>query len=506
MDDIFHSIVSSSLLKIVFSSPFISGLRALPIARMTSNKELPDYVLLPSHPEVRTEDPLSICEDYESETVPMWTFITKLLNPAKITTIESLLDTISTVQSRDLHTLEAFLKSHDSTGSLLKKIPAMIKVALKMPDIFPGLKIPVLSPGKESRVILTREQAACLLVHMFFCTLRPPSWNKFWVDFSVWYDTPSLPTTAYLKTLLTYFSRLDEDGLPQSPNQKLIFERHLLKKEEDWSQASDKLADVNPGTGYEPRDGEVQVIFSNKDIGFGVSGTQEEVVLGMSPELCVAMLFTPTLNDNETIVIRGAEIIGRYSGFGREVKFVGPWNDVWDWEQRCLVAMDALELDYYQDDNDPEIKDLKESNIKRELNKCFCGFYSVSDNMGQRSHRHDACANDTNTLVTIATGHWGCGAFGGNNYVKALIQLMSASVAKVNLVFYDVSLSGRNTFMDEFLGTIDFLKRRETTVGELYRGLLCIRQKIQEERIQNPDIFILLRDGLQLVRDPNTTK
>lgn len=483
---------------------------------MTSRNEK-DYVFLPSHPEVRIEDPLSICEDYESETVPMWTFITKLLNPTKITTIESLLDTIATVQSRDLHTLEEFLRSHDSTGSLLKKIPAMIKIALKMPDLFPGHKIPVLSAGKESRIVLTREQAACLLVHMFFCTLRPSSWNKFWVDFSVWYDTPSLPTIAYLKTLLTYFNRLDDDGSPQSPCQELIFERRVLKKEGDWSQACDKLADIRPGTGYEPCESEVQVIFSNKDIGFGVSGTQEEVVFGMSPELCVAMLFTPTLNDNEAIVIRGAEIIGRYSGFGREVKFVGPWNEAWDWEQRCLVAMDALELDF-QEENDTEIKDLKESNLKRELNKSYCGFHSVSkyhspngtshgqDNPDQKSDPHDTCANDAKPSVTIATGHWGCGAFGGNKYVKALIQLMSASVANINLVFYDVSLSGSNTFMAEFLDTIDFLKRQETTVGELYSALLSTGQKIQKERIEKPDIFILLRDELQLVRDSNTKK
>ena len=42
----------------------------------------------------------------------------------------------------------------------------------------------------------------------------------------------------------------------------------------------------------------------------------------------------------------------------------------------------------------------------------------------------------SNQNTTISTGHWGCGAFRGNKELKALIQLVAASLSKNNLLFY----------------------------------------------------------------------
>jgi len=58
--------------------------------------------------------------------------------------------------------------------------------------------------------------------------------------------------------------------------------------------------------------------------------------------------------------------------------------------------------------------------LKRELNKAFCGF--CRDAQEQRS--------------TVATGNWGCGAFGGDPAVKFLIQLMAASQAERPLFYF----------------------------------------------------------------------
>jgi len=68
--------------------------------------------------------------------------------------------------------------------------------------------------------------------------------------------------------------------------------------------------------------------------------------------------------------------------------------------------------------------------LKRELNKAFCGFDS---NDFQQCKRY----------TTVATGNWGCGAFGGNPYIKAVIQLMAASQAERPIYFF--------TFDDEEL-------------------------------------------------------
>ena len=37
--------------------------------------------------------------------------------------------------------------------------------------------------------------------------------------------------------------------------------------------------------------------------------------------------------------------------------------------------------------------------------------------------------------MRICTGKWGCGAFGGDIYLKFLIQWISCSIANKNMVF-----------------------------------------------------------------------
>ena len=79
-----------------------------------------------------------------------------------------------------------------------------------------------------------------------------------------------------------------------------------------------------PSTNLEPELGcNIEVSFANKDVGFGVSGTQEEVKMAMSPEACVAMLIVPTLQDNETLLIQGVRQVGSCQGIGRNVTYSG---------------------------------------------------------------------------------------------------------------------------------------------------------------------------------------
>ena len=106
-----------------------------------------------------------------------------------------------------------------------------------------------------------------------------------------------------------------------------------------------------PSQALEP-EASTEVVFSNKDVGFGVSGTQEEVKFGMSPEACVAVLVVPTLRDSETLVIEGVQKIGSHDGIGRNVEYVGEQQD---WSSRRLIAMDAMELDG-EEAEDPTLK------------------------------------------------------------------------------------------------------------------------------------------------------
>lgn len=56
--------------------------------------------------------------------------------------------------------------------------------------------------------------------------------------------------------------------------------------------------------------------------------------------------------------------------------------------------------------------------------------------------------NDANTLVTIHTGHWGCGAYGGNQVVMVLIQQQAAIDAGIDkLVYHTVDKRGSLAYL-----------------------------------------------------------
>ena len=87
----------------------------------------------------------------------------------------------------------------------------------------------------------------------------------------------------------------------------------------------------------------------------------------------------------------------------------------------------------------------------RETNKAFAGF--------------ERTGSDT----PIASGNWGCGVFGGNLQVKAIVQWLAASAAGRELRYY--------TFSDRRLGDLagftNAARQRCKTVGELWRAALA---------------------------------
>ena len=45
--------------------------------------------------------------------------------------------------------------------------------------------------------------------------------------------------------------------------------------------------------------------FANEHVGFGTTGTQEELILGMSPETCPIVLFNEILGEKDALLITG---------------------------------------------------------------------------------------------------------------------------------------------------------------------------------------------------------
>ena len=445
-----------------------------------------NYVL-PCHPSCLVEDRFSVCEEYiDQAEIPQWALITTLLQ-RPVESISSLEDLLSYIQyDLQFTTLRSTLQSICAKypNFFAHVWPNMVAAALSLSQLFPDGILQTLQQRVDTSVSLSREQIAALLVHMFLCSLRPPTWSKFWASFGIWYNSDSPPVRAYLQCLFDYFSQLDQLGKPPYPLETVEFHRRVLQQPPNWSTSRAQFYDgiLVTSVSLEPGpDCHVEVGFANKDVGFGVSGTQEEVKMAMSPEACVAMLITPTLLENETLLIRGTRQVGSCQGIGRNVSYYGPlepdrYRDR-DWKKRWIIAMDAMELDTVEENSDNQsgaaysvIHELKRSVLERELNKAYCGFSGIEPRVQQCG---DGSVGGT---ISIATGHWGCGAFGGHKHAKALIQLMAAAEAGKALVYHDIDGEGdeMTPFLQEVEAFVSLLVQTKATVAQLYSVILKV--------------------------------
>ncbi|KAK9115349.1 hypothetical protein Syun_022146 [Stephania yunnanensis] len=225
----------------------------------------------------------------------------------------------------------------------------------------------------------------------------------------------------------------------------------------------------------------VEVDFANKYLGGGALSrgcVQEEIRFMINPEVIVGMLFLPRMADNEAIEIVGAERFSNYTGYASTFRFSGNHQDERPVDcvgrrKTWITAIDAL--------CHPGKRQFGVECILRETNKAFCGFLDHSiDELSQiiaqdaQIHKYhfdqvidvnnegrnslllpesSLAADGPNERVTeaepkrnstlewsfqglgpkgnvgIATGNWGCGAFGGDPQLKAVIQWLAASQA-----------------------------------------------------------------------------
>lgn len=65
----------------------------------------------------------------------------------------------------------------------------------------------------------------------------------------------------------------------------------------------------------------------------------------------------------------------------------------------------------------------------------------------------------------VASGNWGCGAFGGESLLKALLQLMVCTVVNRPLVYFTFE---NDELRDDVFAMYKFLIEKEVTVGMVY--------------------------------------
>uniref|UniRef100_A0A8D0BE08 poly(ADP-ribose) glycohydrolase n=1 Tax=Salvator merianae TaxID=96440 RepID=A0A8D0BE08_SALMN len=359
--------------------------------------------------------------------------------------------------SRDLKVLEDAEAQHLFQSIL----PDMVKLALCLPSICTQ-PIPLLKQKMNHSITMSQEQAASLLANAFFCTF-PRRNAKMKSEYSSYPDinfnrlfegrSPRKPEK--LKTLFCYFRRVTE----KKPTGLVTFTRQCLLEFPDWERTQKKISRLHityEGTIESNGHGMLQVDFANRFVGGGVTGAglvQEEIRFLINPELIVSRLITEVLDHNECLIITGAEQYSEYTGYAETYQWARSHDDETprdEWQRRCteIVAIDAFHFRRFLDQFAPE-------KIRRELNKAFCGFCRP----GVPPHQ----------LSAIATGNWGCGAFGGDSRLKALIQIMAASEAERDVVYFTF---GDAELMRDIYNMHTFLTEKGQTVGDVYKLLL----------------------------------
>ncbi|KAJ7949870.1 Poly(ADP-ribose) glycohydrolase 1 [Quillaja saponaria] len=318
--------------------------------------------------------------------------------------------------------------------------------------------------------------------------------------------------------IIHYFERISS----YIPVGLVSFERKILALEDHsfyvsslnddfWSKSAIPLCRFevhNSGLIEDQSSGAIEVDFANKYIGGGAlhSGcVQEEIRFMINPELIASMLFLPCMEDNEAIEIVGAERFSNYTGYASSFRFSGDYVDRRDVDsfgrrKSRIIAIDAL--------CNPRMRQYSTKFLLREINKAFCGFLDQSKHQEckklleekgcspvllhmtaltsteriEREQANELTRNSGKDCLSvveednigIATGNWGCGAFGGDPEVKTIIQWLAASQALRPFISY-------YTFGMKPLQNLDkaaqWILSHKWTVGDLWNMLVQYSMK-----------------------------
>lgn len=349
-------------------------------------------------------------------------------------------------------------------------LPDMISLTLMLPKLCTQ-PIPLLKKRMNHSITMSQEQISCLLANAFFCTFprrnaRKSEYSTYPdINFNRLFEGKNPRKAEKLKTLFCYFRRVTE----KRPTGLVTFTRQCIDRFPDWAESTKKLRKLHitcEGTIEGNGHGMLQVDFANRYVGGGVTSAglvQEEIRFIINPELIASRLFTEELDPNECLIITGAEQYSEYKGYAESYKWDRAHEDEAprdSWQRRTteIVAIDAFHFRSYIDQFSPE-------KIKRELNKAYCGFFREGIK--------------PENLSAVATGNWGCGAFGGDNRLKALIQLLAAAETGRDVVYFTFN---DQELMHEVHRMHSFLVENNKTVGDVYKLLLNYYSEVCQNR------------------------
>ncbi|CAF3456477.1 unnamed protein product [Rotaria socialis] len=326
-----------------------------------------------------------------------------------------------------------------------------------------GQSPPLLCSGSNRSVTMSQEQVASLLACSVFCLYpmrsEQKAKNKYRnfpnPNFNLLYKSGHPRKIQKLKCIFHYFRRVTEN----MPTGVITIQRAVLPKAHfpRWSEVKTDLCDLHLTTGQKIEDvpSVLQVDFANKYIGGGVLSAgcvQEEIRFCICPEMLVSLLMCEKMEPNECIFLIGCERYSSYIGYADSFQYGGNYDDNtpkdnWGRKWCHVVAMDAIYFRHASAQYDMHCVD-------RELLKAYTSF--IPSRYG------------SDYTSGIATGNWGCGAFNGDKYLKAIIQLMAASAAGRPLIY---AAYRDKVLINSFYIVYEFLKDQKATVSDCYRYL-----------------------------------
>ncbi|CAD8166659.1 unnamed protein product [Paramecium octaurelia] len=209
-------------------------------------------------------------------------------------------------------------------------------------------------------------------------------------------------------------SSFDNKEKEQFKNQIVKFIKNIQKVEFSFNEGDEKSKlniSIN-ATNHRNEDqmNSTVVDFADRNIGGltldSYNCAQEEILMLIFPEALVTMIFIPPMKDNEAVLITNIKKFSKYSGY--EQSFTWKEQDDLDKNFFNMLAIDAKPFS-------GSTIQFKKHNLDREMLKCYSGF---------------SLALKYQPNNDISTGRWGCGIFGGNQYLKTMIQLICFAQAK----------------------------------------------------------------------------
>ncbi|KAI6657703.1 Poly(ADP-ribose) glycohydrolase-like [Oopsacas minuta] len=363
----------------------------------------------------------------------------------------------------------------------------MTRLALNLPSLVTS-PLPLLRCEQVRDLTLSQIQIACLLANAFFCTFPRRNSTGFTSEYAnfpgINFYTLFSPDQApqfesdkdalslskckanKLKCIFHYFKRV----LSDQPAGCVTFRRQQLEQPYEWSLKDCTLTNLkidNKGRIEDANENTLKVDFANKIIGGGVlSGgcVQEEIYFLLCPEMMISRLFVECLQPHEALVIIGAERFSNYSGYSDSFQWTGNYYDVTPIDSLArrktyVTAIDALVVRKYSDQFRPYA-------LRRELDKALAGLLQGDF--------------DTDSCLAVATGNWGCGAFGGDKSLKSVIQLMSAAVTRRDILYFTF---GDDKLGDRLIELHQQLLENRTTVAQLWTCLCNYNQLLKNKAI-----------------------